>query len=160
MHPLIRTLLVGGVAALVTIGLVIGSHIKPAAILTSASSSAEQNESLSEEDVETEGDTLFPNLPAGTFAGTIYGILPNVTSPLALISRPEHNEITVVIGVEGWTPTTVSTKLGENSSSTIVVRSNSVLLNMTGSGSSSDVEGTFSNAITGETGVWSVKKLS
>jgi serine/threonine protein kinase len=160
MHPLIRTLLVGGVAALVTIGLVIGSHIKPAAILTSASSSAEQNESLSEEDVETEGDTLFPNLPAGTFAGTIYGILPNVTSPLALISRPEHNEIIVVIGVEGWTPTTVSTKLGENSSSTIVVRSNSVLLNMTGSGSSSDVEGTFSNAITGETGVWSVKKLS
>ena len=160
MHPLIRTLLVGGIAALVTIGLVVGSHIKPAEILTSASSSAEPNESLSEENVATEEDTLFPNLPAGTFAGTIYGILPNVTSPLALISRPEHNEITVVIGVEGWTPTTVSTKLGENSSSTIVVRSNSVLLNMTGSGSSSDVEGTFTNAITGETGVWSVKKLS
>jgi serine/threonine protein kinase len=43
MHPLIRTLLVGGVAALVTIGLVVGSHIKPAAILTCASSSAEPN---------------------------------------------------------------------------------------------------------------------
>jgi hypothetical protein len=41
-----------------------------------------------------------------------------------------------------------------------VVRSNSVLLNMTGSGSPSEVEGTFTNPITGETGVWSVKKLS
>ena len=160
MHPLIRTLLVGGVAALVTIGLVVASHIKPTEILTSVSSSVEPTDNLPENAVETEGESLFPNLPAGTFAGTIYGILPNVTSPLALISRPEQNEITVVIGIEGWTPTTVSTKLGENSSSTIVVRSNSVLLNVTGSGSSSEVEGTFTNAITGETGVWSVKKLS
>lgn len=160
MHPIIRTLLVGGIAALITIGLVVASHVKPTAILASVTSSTEPTESLPEETESTSGDTLFPNLPAGTFAGTIYGILPGVTSPLALISRPEHNEITVVIGVEGWTPTTVSTKLGENSSSTIVVRSNSVLLNMTGSGSPSEVEGTFTNAITGETGVWSVKKLS
>jgi serine/threonine protein kinase len=160
MHPIIRTLLVGAVAALITIGLVVASHVKPAAILASVTSSTESTEGLPEETEATTGDTLFPNLPAGTFAGTIYGILPGVTSPLALISRPEHNEITVVIGVEGWTPTTVSTKLGENSSSTIVIRSNSVLLNMTGSGSPSEVEGTFTNAITGETGVWSVKKLS
>lgn len=160
MHPLIRTLLVGGVAALITIGLVVASHVKPTAILASVTSSTEPTENLPEEREPAAGDTLFPNLSAGTFAGTIYGILPGVTSPLALISRPEHNEITVVIGVEGWTPTTVSTKLGENSSSTIVIRSNSVLLNMTGSGSPSEVEGTFTNAITGETGVWSVKKLS
>jgi len=160
MHPLIRTLLVGAVAALITIGLVVASHVKPAAILASVTSSNESAENVQEETEGPAGDTLFPNLPAGTFAGTIYGILPNTTSPLALISRPEQNEMTVVIGIEGWTPTTVSTKLGENSSSTIVVRSNSVLLNMTGSGSSSEVEGTFTNAITGETGVWSVKKLS
>ena len=160
MHPIIRTLLVGGVAALITIGLVVASQVKPTAILASVTSSIESTENLPEDTEAITGDTLFPNLPAGTFAGTVYGILPGVTSPLALISRPEHNEITVVIGVEGWTPTTVSTKLGENSSSTIVVRSNSVLLNMTGSGSPSEVEGTFTNAITGETGVWSVKKLS
>ena len=160
MHPLIRTLVVGGVAALITIGLVVVSHVKPTAILASVTSATESPEAAPEESDGTSGGTLFPNLPAGTFAGTIYGILPNVTSPLALISRPEQNEITVVIGVEGWTPTTVSTKLGENSSSTIVIRSNGVLLNMTGSGSASEVEGTFTNAITGETGVWSVKKLS
>jgi serine/threonine protein kinase len=160
MHPLIRTLLVGGIAALITIGLVVASHVRPTELIASVTSSSESSDTIPEATSDTEGDTLFPQLPAGTYTGTIYGILPNVTSPLALISRPEHNEVTVVIGIEGWTPTTVSTKLGENSSSTIVIRSNSVLLNMTGSGSSSEVEGTFTNAITGETGVWSVKKLS
>jgi hypothetical protein len=161
MHPFIRTLLVGGLAALVTIGFVVASQVKPAKLLASITSlSTEPTENAPEESSEGTGDTLFPNLPPGTFTGSIYGILPNTTSPLALISRPEHNELTVIIGVEGWTPTTISTALGENSSSTIVVRSNSVLLNMTGSGSPSEVEGTFTNPITGETGVWSVKKLS
>jgi serine/threonine protein kinase len=160
MHPLIRTLLVGGVAALVTIALVVASHVKPADIIASVTSPADSTETAVEEDAAPTGETLFPHLPAGTFAGTIYGILPGVTSPLALISNPEQNELVVIVGIEGWTPTTVSTKLGENSSSTIVVRSNSVLLNMTGSGSASEVEGTFTNAITGETGGWSVKKLS
>lgn len=160
MHPLIRTLLVGSLAALITIGVVVVSHVKPTEILASVTSSSEPTEAPPAESGDITGDTIFPLLPAGTYAGTIYGIVPNATSPLALISRPEHNELIVVIGVEGWTPTTVSTKLGENSSSTIVIRSNSVLLNMTGSGSSSEVEGTFTNAITGESGVWSVKKLS
>lgn len=160
MHPLVRTLLVGGVAALITIALVVASQVKPAALLASVTSAPDPQESFPDRTSGASEDTIFPNLPAGTFAGTIQGILPGATSPLALISRPEHNEITVVIGVEGWTPTTVSTELDENSSSTIVLRSNSVLLNMTGSGSSSEVEGTFTNAITGETGLWSVKKLS
>ncbi|MEY4667316.1 MAG: hypothetical protein RL518_15 [Pseudomonadota bacterium] len=160
MNPIIRTLLVGSVAALVTVGLVLASHVKPAALLSSVTSSSDSPETYGEEGSDTSHETIFPHLQAGTFAGTIQGLLPGSTSPLALISRPEQNELTVVIGVEGWTPTTVSTELGENPSSTIVLRSNGVLLNMTGSGSPSEVEGTFTNAITGESGVWSVKKIS
>ena len=69
--------------------------------------------------------------------------------------------VTVVIGIEGWTPSTVSTDIEEgDSSSTIVIRSNSMLLNMKGTASPSEASGTFSNAITGETGEWSVRKIS
>jgi hypothetical protein len=35
-----------------------------------------------------------------------------------------------------------------------------MLLNMTGSGSATEIDGTFTNPITGESGVWGVKKLS
>jgi hypothetical protein len=67
----------------------------------------------------------------------------------------------VVVGIEGWTPATVSTEVDpEDTAPEIVVRSNSVLLNMTGEVSNNEVVGTFSNAITGETGVWSAKKIS
>ena len=42
----------------------------------------------------------------------------------------------------------------------IAVRSNGVILNITGSGSSDIIEGTFANAVTGESGSWKVKKVS
>ncbi len=162
MHPVVRALLVGSVAALITIGVVALSHVKPAELIagTTSSSASEPPEALEEASTRTTEDFLFPHLPAGTYAGAIQGILPGTTYPLALISRPEQNEITIVIGIEGWTPTTVSTKADDTTSSTIVVRSNSMLLNMTGSGSATEIDGTFTNPITGESGVWGVKKLS
>jgi serine/threonine protein kinase len=162
MHPVVRALLVGSVAALVTIGVVALSHVKPAELIAGTPSSlgSEPPESADVESTHATEDFLFPHLPAGTYSGAIQGILPGSTYPLALISRPEQNEITIVIGIEGWTPTTISTKANEKTSSTIVVRSNSVLLNMTGSGSATEIDGTFTNPITGESGVWGVKKLS
>lgn len=162
MHPVVRALLVGSVAALITIGVVALSHVKPAELIagTGSSSASESPEAVDEDSTKTTEDFLFPHLPAGTYAGAIQGILPGTTYPLALISRPEQNEITIVLGIEGWTPTTVSTKADDTTSSTIVVRSNSMLLNMTGSGSATEIDGTFTNPITGESGVWGVKKLS
>lgn len=162
MHPVVRALLVGSVAALITIGVVALSHVKPAELIagTTSSSASEPPEAAEEDSTRTTEDFLFPHLPAGTYAGAIQGILPGTTYPLALISRPEQNELTIVIGIEGWTPATVSAKADDTASSTIVVRSNSMLLNMTGSGSATEIDGTFTNPITGESGVWGVKKLS
>lgn len=163
MPPLLRTLLVGTVAALVTIGFVVLSHVTSNQLArgTSSSPAPTISDESSGDTAENAATTLFPNLPAGTYAGSIQGVLPGTTSPLALIVRPEQNTVTVVVGIEGWTPATVSTEVDpEDTAPEIVVRSNSVLLNMTGEVSNNEVVGTFSNAITGETGVWSAKKIS
>jgi len=162
MNPIPRTLAVGACAAVFTVGMVLLSHVKPSKLLQTIPSTSEETESQSYDDtVETPNKSLFPHLPAGTYAGSIQGVLPGVTSPLALIARPEQNALTVVIGIEGWTPSTVSTDAGEEgSSSNIIIRSNSVLLNMKGATSTDEVSGTFSNAITGESGEWSVRKVS
>jgi serine/threonine protein kinase len=157
-----RTLVVGLGAAIVTVGMVLLSHIKPAKLLPAQLSTSEETEQApSPEDVESSHESLFPYLPAGTYAGSIQGILPGVTSPLALISHPEENTVTVVIGIEGWTPSTVSTEVEEGDASpTIIIRSNSVLLTMKGTSSPNGASGTFSNSITGESGEWTVRKVS
>lgn len=163
MPPLLRTLLVGTVAALVTIGIVVLSHVTSSQLAQEASRlpAPANDEEGSGDAAENAAKLLFPNLPAGTYAGSIQGVLPGTTSPLALIVRPEQNTVTVVVGIEGWTPATVSTEVDpDDTAPEIVVRSNSVLLNMTGEVSKNEVVGTFSNAITGETGVWSAKKIS
>jgi hypothetical protein len=153
---------VGTGAALVTIALVLLSHVKPTKIFSGSTTTPEVVETALENDApESSPGTTLVDLPAGTYAGSIQGVLPGTTSPLALIVRPEQNTITVVVGIEGWTPTTVSTEAeSEDRAPTIVVRSNSVLLNMEGQLTDNEVVGTFSNAITGETGVWSAKKIS
>lgn len=161
-HPLSRLLMVGGVAALFTILLVAAPHLKPSALVPDFSSTEAPVEDAEVDNAPESTDTTkFPHLTAGTYAGTIQGILPGITSPLALVSHPEHNKITVIVGLEGWSPAPVSTVTSSGSAtSTIVVRSNGVLLNMTGETSGEEVTGTFSNSITGETGTWSVRKIS
>ncbi len=101
----------------------------------------------------------FPVIPGGLYAGGIEGVIPGVRSPLAVISLPEKNEIAVIIGIEGWTPS-VSSTLDDGSveSGSVVVRSNGVVLNLTGELSSDSITGTFINTMTGETGTWSAKK--
>ena len=43
---------------------------------------------------------------------------------------------------------------------TLVIRTNGVILNLTGVLSSDTITGTFVNALTGEAGTWSVKQVS
>jgi serine/threonine protein kinase len=162
LPPKARPIAVGLMAAMVTIGLISLLSVTPKQLLSSTESHDASSEAL-EEDGASEGTdtTQFPHLIEGRYAGSIQGILPGVTSPLALISRPEQNSLTVVIGIEGWTPVSVSTVPEEGTPTrTIVMRSNGVLLNITGDSSSEIITGTFSNAITGESGAWSVKKIS
>jgi serine/threonine protein kinase len=163
LPPFARPLVVGLLAAFATITIIgiYSSTPKHLISLPFSDSSAPDQESASASS-EVVGDTGFPHVEAGTYAGSITGILPGITSPLALISRPEHNELTIVVGIEGWSPVSVSTSRedGEEPSPTIVARSEGVLLNMTGEVSSDAIIGTFTNAITGESGTWVVRKVS
>ena len=163
LPPMARPLVVGSMTAVLTIALIGLFSIAPKKLLTgAASTSSVSEEGTSQSASDDSHDTGFPHIEGGTYAGSVTGILPGITSPLALISRPEHNELTVVVGIDGWTPVSVSIlqEEGTEPSSTIVARSNGVLLNMTGETSSDTIIGTFTNAITGETGTWSVKKVS
>lgn len=161
-HSLPRRILgVAACAALLTVAAAVVSSLKPATIISqSAKSLVAEIDSETEESYEFHGNGDFPRIPPGIYAGTVQGVLPGITSPLALISRPKEDTITVVIGIEGWSPTTVSTRQQKGEpSATIVVRSNGVLLNMTGATSPEEVTGTFVNAVTGESGIWSAKKV-
>ena len=109
---------------------------------------------------ETEAQEIsFPVMPGGLYSGGIDGIIPGVRSPLALISFPGKHEVAVIVGIEGWSPSVSSTlDDGAVENHTLVVRSNGVVLNLTGELSSDVITGTFVNTMTGETGTWSAKK--
>jgi hypothetical protein len=163
LPPVARPLVVGSMTAVLTIAVIGLFSIAPKKLLTGAASSSSVSEEETSQPASNDSlDTGFPHIQGGTYAGSVTGILPGITSPLALISRPEHNELTVVVGIDGWTPVSVSIlqEEGTEPSSTIVARSNGVLLNMTGETSSDTIIGTFTNAITGESGTWSVKRVS
>jgi serine/threonine protein kinase len=163
LPPVARPLVVGSMTAVLTITVIGLFSIAPKKLLTGAASPTSVSEEETSKPASDDSlDTGFPHIQGGTYAGSVTGILPGITSPLALISRPEHNKLTVVVGIDGWTPVSVSTlqEEGMEPSSTIVARSNGVLLNMTGETSSDTIIGTFTNAITGESGTWSVKRVS
>lgn len=163
LPPIVRPLVVGTMTAVLTIAVIGLFNLAPKKLLPGVvSDSSPIDEEISQAPSDDLRDTGFPHIQQGTYAGSITGILPGITSPLALISRPEHNELTVVVGIEGWTPVSVSVlqEEGIEPSSTIIARSNGVLLNMTGEASSETITGTFTNAITGESGTWSVKRVS
>lgn len=103
----------------------------------------------------------FPNIPGGLYSGGIEGVIPGVRSPIALISLPNESKVAVIIGVEGWAPSSSSTTDdGAVESHSLMVRSNGVILNLTGELSGDSIAGTFTNTMTGETGTWSVRKAS
>jgi hypothetical protein len=95
------------------------------------------------------------------YAGVIEGVIPGATSPFTLISLDKQDMLAVIVGIEGWSPVLVSRSVEPGSPpDTIVARSNGLILNITGKASSDRIEGTFFNAVTGETGSWRVKKVS
>ncbi len=141
--------------------------IDPTAVVDASSSTSTVG--IASEPADT--DSSFPKLAGGVYAGEIQGVIPGITSPLSFISLPKQGILAVIIGIEGWTPVMIHQELevdtqenGESASNKpaqmIAVRSNGVILNITGSGSSDIIEGTFANAVTGESGSWKVKKVS
>jgi serine/threonine protein kinase len=100
----------------------------------------------------------FPRLPQGLYAGSISNLLPKSTTPLALISMPSRKSLVVIVGIPGWTPVEVALPEAETSkANTITVRSNGLIINVTGELSGESITGMFSNAVTGESGSWSAR---
>lgn len=105
--------------------------------------------------------TVFPAIPGGLYAGQITGIIPGQTAPFSLISLPKQGMVAVIVGIEGWGPVLVpSTNSNGEPIQPLVVRSNGMIINITGAVSSGTIEGAFANAVTGETGSWQVRKVS
>ena len=106
-------------------------------------------------------DTAFPAIPGGLYAGQITGIIPGQTTPFSLISLPKQGMVAVIVGIEGWGPVLVpSTNSNGEPIQPLVVRSNGMIINLTGAVTSGILEGAFANAVTGESGSWQVKKVS
>jgi hypothetical protein len=100
----------------------------------------------------------FPRLAQGLYAGSISNLIPDSSSPLALISMPNRRSLVVIIGLPGWTPVEVAIPEEDSTKpNTITVRSNGLIINVTGELADDSITGMFSNAITGESGSWSAR---
>lgn len=169
--PMLRPAVVGLAAAVLTIVSVAVYQMLP---LGGRTPSTEQGLVASTEDptrdktgTEAPEDSTattpfqFPHIAEGTYVGHIDDLIPGVRAPVTLISKPLHRQVVVIVGIAGWTPALVSTDPEPNApSSTLVIRSNGMILYVTGELSSDTIDGTFNNAVTGESGIWRVSKLS
>jgi hypothetical protein len=76
-----------------------------------------------------------------------------------LISNPELQTLTLLIGADGWAPATASTAPGDNKDTEgPTFRSNGLILRFNQESSSSKITGTVIDVVTGEAGTWQVAK--
>lgn len=169
--PMLRPAVVGLAAAVLTILSVAVYQMLPFGGrapsgeqgLVTSTEGADNNGSGTEEAREATAVApfQFPHIAEGTYVGHIDDLIPGVRAPVTLISKPLHRQIVVIVGIAGWTPALISTEPEPNApASTLVIRSNGMILYVTGELSSDTIDGTFNNAVTGEAGIWRVSKLS
>jgi hypothetical protein len=140
----------------------------PQTVTTEASSNSASDQEVTDKQEKTEpaGEIFFfPHLARGLYAGTVSDIVPGAIHPISFISMPTRKSLVVVIGLPGWTPVEIpvpdsKTAGKETSAETITIRSNGLILTITGELSGDAITGTFTNAVTGETGTWSAKLVS
>lgn len=98
-------------------------------------------------------------LPSGIYTGSISGIFSDSATPMAIISNPESRELTLMLGLDGWLPSTVSTEAAEDKDpNSPTFRSNGLILRFNQESSSSKITGTVIDVVTGEAGTWRVAK--
>jgi serine/threonine protein kinase len=106
-------------------------------------------------------NSFFQNLPQGSYVGALKGLLPNQITPLLLVSNPQTSELALILGVDGWIPATSS--VVEEDGSFVdapTFRSNGMILKFNGELSDGKITGTFTDMMTGESGVWNAKLAS
>lgn len=103
-----------------------------------------------------EGEELsFPNLPKGIYSGAIKGILPDNLVPMTVVSTGDSNQLALIIGLDGWTPTVVT--LSDSAPSAIRVVSNGFILEFSGQSDKGLIRGTVKNIISGTQGAFALK---
>ncbi len=169
--PMLRPAVVGLAAALLTIVSVAIYQMLPFGgqrdvkdqnlSSNTGNSTSEQSAPLAPKEATSPTSFKFPHIPEGTYVGHIDDLVPGVRAPVTIISKPLNRQLVVIVGIAGWTPALVSTEPEPNApSSTLVIRSNGMILYVTGELSSDTIDGAFNNAVTGESGIWRVSKLS
>ncbi len=110
----------------------------------------------------------FPELRSGIYSGTISKLIANDTLPLTILSYPSRKSLVVMIGIEGWTPRTISldsvTTTDDGGNKLIRVASNGLILEFAGTlfegtALSEEINGTFKNVVTGDTGSWRIAPI-
>jgi serine/threonine protein kinase len=97
------------------------------------------------------------SLPEGLYPGTIRGLFPGESVPMALIANPKQQQLTLIIGLEGWMPSTVTLSPEEGGESEgPTFRSNGLILKFNQESSSASINGTIIDVVTGEAGTWKI----
>lgn len=100
-------------------------------------------------------------LQEGTYTGTLDGLVAGNRVPMMLLASPSERKLVLFVGVDGWLPVETSMVAEDGSLITSpTFRSNGVILKFKGELSSGEIIGTFTDMVSGETGVWNVKQAS
>lgn len=105
----------------------------------------------------------FPYMAPGVYHGSIDGLIPGRKVPLSLLSFEEPRITVVILGIEGWRPTTalpIETRNDDGSVAKVEARaaSNGLVIQLRGAPSGAGWVGGFTNVLTGETGEWSADR--
>ncbi len=108
----------------------------------------------------------FPDLPTGMFVGTISGIYPGSVAPLTLVSFENSDELTFIIGIEGFSSVTIHPRqiLGNSKPTSGAIKpirlsSNGFLIQVTGQNVDGEIFGYFKNLLNGEEGEWHARPV-
>jgi serine/threonine protein kinase len=132
-----------------------------------------ETESLTEPEEGAARITSLHSLAEGIYPGTIRGLFPGDGVPMALIVNPKQEQLTLLVGLEGWMPATTTfsaedtvkeatqetnaesaNKATESEGPTF--RSNGLILKFNQESSSASITGTVIDVVTGETGTWKI----
>jgi serine/threonine-protein kinase len=76
--------------------------------ITVTNPDAVEAESVAEPDEGAPHVTALRALAEGVYPGTIRGLFPGESVPMALIANPKQQQLTLLLGLEGWMPATVT----------------------------------------------------
>lgn len=108
---------------------------------------------------EVEPILALSQLPHGVHTGSIQGLFPGADLPLALLADHKQRTLTLLLGLEGWVPATISTDAQSGADvEGPTFRSNGLILKFNQESSSAAITGTVLDVVTGEVGTWALTK--